>query len=182
MNDELKHEIPVETVSLDDAAEKSAAPSATDGAVDTEKLTAALAEMNDKYLRAVAELENTRRRASLDIESAARGRTVSVVENFLPVMDALDAAKLHAPDDAGIAAMARAMESAFAKIGIVRIQSVGETLNPQFHNAVQVAPATDSGDDAANTAPAPNTIVRELQPGYMFGDTVLRPAMVVVSK
>jgi molecular chaperone GrpE len=67
------------------------------------------------------------------------------------------------------------MENAFAKIGIVKIESIGEILNPQFHNAIQMV---DKPDEKTPT----NTIIDELQPGYMFGDTVLRTAMVIVSK
>ena len=88
-------------------------------------------------------------------------------------MDAVDAALKHAPDDAGIQSMARALESAFAQIGITKIESVGETLNPLFHNAIQVVECADKTS---------NTIVEEMQTGYMFGDTVLRTAMVVVAK
>lgn len=138
--------------------------------VDT--LIAEVKELNDKYLRIAAELENTRRRAALDTESAARRRAMSIASYFLPVMDAADAALSHTPDDEGIKSMARAIEAAFAQIGIVKIESVGQPLNPQFHNAIQVIQAD---------APA-NTIIEEMQAGYMFGDTVLRTAMVVVAK
>lgn len=183
MEDNLKKEAPVEAVSLADA-EKVAAndENITEKVLETErseidKLTAQISELNDKYLRLAAELENTRRRASLDAESLARNRSMSVAENFLPVMDAVDAARTLAPNDEGIQAMARAMESAFAKVGIVKIETVGQQLNPQFHNAISVVDNQNADD-----APAPNTIVTEAQSGYMFGDTVLRPAMVVVAK
>ncbi len=88
-------------------------------------------------------------------------------------MDAADAALSHTPDDEGIKSMARVIAAAFAQIGIVKIDSVGQPLNPQFHNAIQATEAKDA---------APNTIIEELQAGYMFGDTVLRTAMVVVAK
>ena len=163
-------EVKVESVSVDDATPN--APT-TETNPEIEKLSAQLAEMNDKYLRAVAELENTRRRSALDAESRARNRAMGVAEKILPVMDAVDAALKHAPDDAGIQSMARALESAFAQIGITKIESVGEPLNPMFHNAIQVVECADH---------ATNTIVDEMQTGYMFGDTVLRTAMVVVAK
>lgn len=142
-----------------------------------DSLIAEVKELNDKYLRTAAELENTRRRAALDAESRATRRAMGVAEKILPVMDAIDAALQHTPDDAGIQSMARAMESAFAQIGITKIESVGQVLNPQFHNAIQVAPAPSDKPDCA-----PNTILSEMQPGYMFGDTVLRTAMVIVCK
>ena len=169
MNNEEKKEVQVETVSVDDAPVVDAPQQES----EVEKLTAKLAEMNDKYLRMAAELENTRRRAALDAESRARTRAMGVAEKILPVMDAVDVALKHAPDDAGIQSMARALESAFVQIGIVKIESLGQPLNPMFHNAIQVVESPDHES---------NTIVEEMQTGYMFGDTVLRTAMVVVAK
>ena len=163
-NDENK-EVEIESVSINDAPANEN--------IDVAKLQDDLAQMNDKYLRLAAELENTRRRAALDAESRARNRAMGVAEKILPVMDAVDAALKHSPDDAGIQSMARALESAFAQIGITKIESIGEKLNPMFHNAIQVVESPD-----AET----NTIVDEMQTGYMFGDTILRTAMVVVAK
>ena len=171
MENENKKEVEIETVSVDEKPEVSA-----DKQTEIiEQLNNKVAELNDKYLRIAAELENTRRRASLDIESVSRNRAMGVAEKILPVMDAINAALAHNPDDEGIKTMQRAMENAFAQIGIVKIETVGQILNPQFHNAIQMV---DKPDDKTAT----NTIINELQPGYMFGDTVLRPAMVVVSK
>lgn len=184
---EDKEKVEIETVSIQDSdepkSEQKSEPenSATEETAkneEVERLKQQLAEMKDKYLRTAAELENTRRRSSLDIESAARNRSISVAKKFLPVMDAVEAALKLSPDDEGIKSMAKAMESAFAQIGISKIESVGKILNPQFHNAIQVIATPE---DAANK-PAPNTILEEMQPGYMFGDTVMRTAMVIVSK
>ena len=69
MNNEDK-EVKVEAVSVEDAPVVDAPQQES----EVEKLTAQLAEMNDKYLRMAAELENTRRRAALDAESRARVR------------------------------------------------------------------------------------------------------------
>ncbi|MBQ8474010.1 MAG: nucleotide exchange factor GrpE [Alphaproteobacteria bacterium] len=168
MHKEEDKSVEIESVSVDETPANE-----NNINVDIEKLQNQLAEMNDKYLRMAAELENTRRRAALDAESRARNRAMGVAEKILPVMDAIDAALKHSPDDDGIKSMARAMESAFAQIGIVKIESIGEQLNPMFHNAIQVVDMPDK---------TTNTIVDEMQTGYMFGDTLLRTAMVVVAK
>lgn len=168
MHKEEDKSVEIESVSVDETPANE-----NNINVDIEKLQNQLAEMNDKYLRMAAELENTRRRAALDAESRARNRAMGVAEKILPVMDAIDAALKHSPDDDGIKSMARAMESAFAQIGIVKIESIGEQLNPMFHNAIQVVDMPDK---------TTNTIVDEMQTGYMFGNTVLRTAMVVVAK
>ena len=173
--------VETESVSVDDVKESVADAASEIESVETnesktiKELNAKIAELNDKYLRVAAELENTRRRATLDIESVSRNRAMSVAEKILPVMDAVASALKHNPDDAGIKAMERAIQNAFAQIGIVKIDSIGEILNPQFHNAIQMV-------DKPTPETKTNTIVDEMQSGYMFGDTVLRTAMVVVSK
>ena len=168
----MEDKVQIESVSIDD--NKPETP--IDKNIEIiEKLNNKIGELNDKYLRMAAELENTRRRAALDVESVSRNRAMSVAEKILPVMDAVQSALKHSPDDAGIKSMQRALENAFAQIGITKIDSVGEKLNPQFHNAIQMV---DKPDDKTET----NTIVDEMQAGYMFGDSVLRTAMVVVSK
>ena len=165
-------EIKVDEVSVSDAKEVETQPEPTEN-TEIERLNVQIAELNDKYLRVAAELENTRRRAAIDADAAARNRAMAVARHFLPVMDAVAAALSHKPKDEGILAMARAMESACAAICMVKIETVGQPLNPQFHNAVQVIETADAKS---------NTIVQEMQSGYMFGDSVLRPAMVIVAK
>ena len=163
-------EVKIEEVSINDTIDNT---SATAENTKIEELTQQLADMNDKYLRLAAELENTRRRSALDAQSRARNSAMSVAQKILPVMDAVGAALKHAPDDAGIKSMALALESAFNDIGITKIESVGQTLNPIHHNAIQVIESPEH---------ASNTIVDEMQTGYMFDDTVLRTAMVIVAK
>lgn len=172
MENENKKEVEIESVSVDDKHDEVATDKQSE---IIEQLNNKIAELNDKYLRVAAELENTRRRASLDIESVSRNRVMGVAEKILPVMDAINAALKHSPDDEGIKTMQRATESAFAQIGITKIESIGQILNPQFHNAIQMV---DKPDEETPT----NTIVDEMHTGYMFADNVLRPAMVVVSK
>lgn len=164
-------EVKVEEVSVEQ--QPADAPEAVEPKIDD--LQNQISELNDKYLRAVAELENTRRRTARDIESVARNRAMSVANEFLPVIDAVFAALKLSPDDSGIKSMVSAMESAFARVGIVKIESIGQQLNPQFHNAIQVV-------DKPTPETQSNTIIDELQTGYMFGDVVLRPAMVIVCK
>lgn len=171
-----KKEVEIETVSLDgEQVEQKSENEADKNIKIIEELNTKIAETNDKYLRIAAELENTRRRASLDIESVSRNRAMGVAEKILPIMDAVVAALKHNPDDEGIKSLQKSIDGAFAQIGIVKINSVGEILNPQFHNAIQMI-------DKPTPETKTNTIIEEMQTGYMFGDTVLRPAMVVVSK
>lgn len=168
MNEE--NDTKIDEVSIDDT---NTTDTTDNNSPESDELSKQLSELNDKYLRLAAELENTRRRAALDAESRARNRAISISEKILPVMDAINAALKLTPDDAGIQSMARAMESAFEQIGIKKIESLGQPLNPIHHNAIQVIESPDA---------TPNTIIDEMQAGYMLGDTVLRTAMVIVAK
>lgn len=176
MEENTKKEVEIETVSIDNNASPEQKTMDSEHSIKIiEELNTKIAETNDKYLRMAAELENTRRRATLDIESVSRNRAMSVAEKFLPVMDAVVAALKHNPDDEGVKSLQKSIENAFSQIGIVKINTIGEILNPQFHNAIQIV-------DKPTPETATNTIVEEMQTGYMFGDTVLRTAMVIVSK
>ena len=157
-------------------------PAAQTEPSELESLQSQLAELNDKYLRTAAELENTRRRAEIDAANSARARAISISEKFLPLIDAIEAAASHAPDDAGISAMKKSAESVLENLGIKKIESIGKQLNPAMHNAIQITEASHpQSDENGVIKTIPNTIMEEFQAGYTFGDTVLRPAMVSVS-
>ncbi|MCL1892496.1 MAG: nucleotide exchange factor GrpE [Alphaproteobacteria bacterium] len=147
-------------------------PSPDDVECDTSGLERQIVELNDKYLRAMAELENLRRRAAIDADAAARARAGSIAENFLPLIDAIGAATCHHPDDEDFISFARAASGVLDKVGIKKIETVGQPLNPLLHNAIQ----TEESDAESGI------ITQEFQAGYMFGDAVLRPAMVIVAK
>jgi molecular chaperone GrpE len=73
---------------------------------------------------------------------------------------------------AGIESTARELESVFQRHGIIRIKSVGESLDPHRHQAMIEMPSEQE----------PGTIVEEMQAGYMMKDRLLRPALVAVAK
>ena len=171
-----KKEVKVESVSVEDSKPEISNDKQTE---IIEQLNNKIAELNDKYLRVAAELENTRRRSALDIESVSRNRAMSVAEKILPVMDAVQSALKHAPDDEGI----KTMEQFYKNIGdtkadIVLISDKNYYISPKFEGFAAQTDVTLNALEETET----NTIVEEMQTGYMFGDTVLRTAMVVVSK
>ena len=63
--------------------------------------------------------------------------------------------------------------SIFKKNKIEKIDSLNKKFDPNFHQAM-----TEVEDEKVD----PGTIVQEIQPGYMFGERLLRPSMVTVSK
>ncbi len=74
---------------------------------------------------------------------------------------------------AGIEATGRELDSAFQRHGIVRIEAMGEKLDPHLHQAMIEVPSDEA---------EPGTIVQEMQAGYTIKDRLLRPALVGVAR
>ncbi len=136
--------------------------------------------LKDKKLRLHAETENFKRRITKEKEDFQKYSNEKAVSELLPVIDNLERAVAHAKEAGETGALLEGVEmtlTLFAqmleKMGISIVESVGETFDPQKHEAVQ---QIESGDHE------PNIIVSEFQKGYMLYERLIRPAMVVVSK
>lgn len=147
-------------------------------------LQAELAEAKAATLYAQAETQNVRRRLEKDAQDArayaATGFArdiLSVADNLARALDAIPAAMRE--DEAskglviGLEATQRELDAVFARNGITRIESVGQPLDPNRHQAMLEIPSADSPS---------GQIVQEMQAGYMIKDRLLRPAMVAVAK
>jgi molecular chaperone GrpE len=149
---------------------------------DLEELTAK-ASKADEYLelaqRTKADFENYRKRAARETAAAQERGIVKLALELLPAVDNLDRA-LAASDGSGdtetlVSGLKLVHAGAFAALaraGIEPYSPEGERFDPQFHEAVAQQPV--EGVD-------PGTIVEVYQRGYRLGDSVLRPARVVVA-
>lgn len=148
------------------------------------ELENALDEANSKALYAAAEVQNVRRRLEAEKQQAAAYASATFARDMLAIKDHLDRALAAVGDElrndkvasnflAGIESTARELDAAFARNGVIRIESVGQALDPHKHQAMMEVP-TDEAE--------PGTIVQEMQAGYMLKDRLLRPAMVAVAK
>jgi molecular chaperone GrpE len=157
--------------------------------LDLEEL-GAKAEKADEYLelaqRTKADFENYRKRAMREAAAAQERGVVKLARELLPAVDnldrALEAAQSAAADPqsdngasplvSGIKLVHADVVAALGRFGIERFSPEGEPFDPQHHEAVAQQPV-----DGAE----PGTIVEVYQRGYRLGDTVLRPARVVVA-
>jgi molecular chaperone GrpE len=149
---------------------------------DLEEL-AAKAEKADEYLelaqRTKADFENYRKRATREVAAAQDRGIAKLALALLPAVDDLDRA-LQATDGheesdpvvSGVKLVHAGVLAALARLGIEPYSPVGERFDPQHHEAVAQQPVegADSG-----------TIVEVYQPGFRLGESVLRPARVVVA-
>ena len=138
------------------------------------------ADNRDLYLRALADLENYRKRAQREKEDAIRFANDHILRNIIPVLDNLERAIEHArvaTDDQGSLLEGVEMTlSQFHKVlessGVTPIEAMGHPFDTNFHQAMGQIPTGDQ---------PPNTVVQELQKGYLLNNRLLRPAMVMVS-
>lgn len=144
-----------------------------------------LAEAKDQTLRAMAETENVRRRAQRDVEETSKYAVTGLARDLLTVAENLYLALGAIPAEAreeegllktladGVDMTLRDLLSTFEKQGIKRIDPLGEKFDHNRHQAVSQVEDPKS---------EPNTVIHVMQAGYVLGDRLLRPAMVVVSK
>ena len=152
--------------------QSQAAP--TDAAAEEAKK--ALAEKEDQYLRLAAEYDNYRKRTAKEKESAWTEAKAQTVLAFLPVYDNLERAlKQQTADEAyakGVEMTMKGLQDVLTKLGVEVIPALGETFDPNRHNAVMHVE-----DEAAGE----NTVVEVFQQGFTCGEKVIRFAMVKVA-
>lgn len=134
-------------------------------------------EQYDAWLRAKAETENVRRRAQEDIAKAYKYAIEKFAVELLSVKDSLEAAlAAETPSvesyKTGSELTLKQLTAAFEKSGIRQVDPIGEKFDPHQHQAISVVESDQE----------PNTVVTVLQKGYLLGERVLRPALVIVSK
>jgi molecular chaperone GrpE len=142
------------------------------------KLLAEKQELTNTLLRRQADFENYRKRVEKERHQERQRAVEALIEQLLPVLDAFDLALNGADDGAsaeyrkGFELIRRRLWDALAKQGLVRVDSVGKEFSPHLHHAIGRVETSEYAD---------GTVVEELQPGYMFQERVLRPAMVRVA-
>jgi molecular chaperone GrpE len=137
----------------------------------------------DQLLRVAADFDNFRKRTKREMEDARRRAQQSAVKELLPVFDNLERATSHlepSVDEAtarslveGLRMVVRQFIDTLGKLGIRRTEAVGQPFDPTVHESIQHLCSSEH--------PA-GTVITEVQPGYVMGGELLRPALVVVSK
>ena len=132
-------------------------------------------ETNEKYMRMLAEYDNFRKRSAKEKEGVYGDACADVLTSILPVLDNLERAE--ACKDAeglakGLELTLKSFRETLEKLGVHEIESVGQTFDPNLHNAVM---------HEENDACGENEITEVLMKGYKKGDKVIRYAMVKVA-
>ncbi|MGM8213510.1 nucleotide exchange factor GrpE [Virgibacillus sp. W0430] len=135
--------------------------------------------VNDRLLRLQAEYENFKKRSEREKAAERKYKSQDLADALLPAIDNFERAlKIEVNDDnrnlfEGITMVYNQLQEAFKAQGIEKIKTVDEPFDPNLHHAVMQV--EEEGKES-------NTIVEELQAGYILNDRVIRPAMVKVNK
>ena len=137
-------------------------------------------ENYDRFLRLAAEVENFKKRQEREISEVRQFANENLIKELLPVLDNLERALEHSRQSEAPEALLEGLEmvnqdflKVLGRFGITPLTSVGEQFDPTYHHAVMEEEAPEVEDQ---------TVLKELQKGYLMQNRLLRPAMVVVSK
>ena len=136
------------------------------------ELEALIKEKDDQHLRMAAEYENFRRRSREEREATYTEAVADTVAELLPIIDNLERASLYDNGDKvkeGLQMTAKSVETVFAKLKVESMGNIGETFDPNFHNAVLHDEDETKGE---------GEIVEVFQKGYKKGNKIIRFAMV----
>ena len=134
--------------------------------------------LRERLARLQADFENARKRSLKEQQDFREYAAFDTAKDLLPIIDNLERALQVQPSDSadlhtGVELTHRQLLDVLSKIGVRPIHALGERFDPRIHHAVATAD-TDLVED--------ETVVGELQCGYMFKDRLLRPAMVTVAR
>ena len=166
------------------AEERNTATAAEDRP-DATLLAKEVADYKDKLLRTLADMENLRRRTDREVADARIYGVSSFARDLVGVADNMRRALEAAADSAaaiegpaktlceGVELIERELLKVLEKHGVKRFDPQGAKFDPNLHQAIF---------EVFDTNVAAGSVAQVIQPGYMIGERVLRPAMVGVSK
>ena len=164
-------EIPEEELPVEEPQEAAQEPD------ETEKLREELAAQKEQYLRVLAEYDNFRKRTQNEKAAIYNNAVSDTVQTILPIADNIERALSQENATAedmrkGVEMIESQIQASLEKLNITAIGEVGETFDPNIHNAVAHIDSEELGE---------NVISAVFQKGYLLGDRVIRHAMVQVA-
>ncbi len=178
--EEMQREIDEHDESSEELADAEAATEVVEDVPEEkdelEELKEKLAEDEERYKRLQADFENFRRRTRQEKEELSALVVQNFITELLPLVDNFERAM--AAEATDVAAFQQGVDMIFNQLmevlknrGLKKIETKDAKFDPNFHQAVMRVENPELEDD---------TIVMELQKGYMVKDKVIRPSMVQV--
>ncbi|MBF0199796.1 MAG: nucleotide exchange factor GrpE [Desulfamplus sp.] len=147
-----------------------------------DELIASLNAEKDRVLRLSAEFDNYRKRSAREMADFRKFANETIIKQLLTVVDNLERAIASGASDTskdkgciveGVEMTHRDILKLFESFSVRTVDALGKPFDPSFHQAVAHQESDEHPD---------NTVINELQKGYLLHDRLIRPSMVVVSK
>lgn len=133
-------------------------------------------ETEDRLKRVAAEFDNYKKRNTKERDGMYNSLVADIVSNFLPILDNIEKAVASETKDEeykkGIELVLKQFKDVLAARGVVEIETIGKTFDPELHEAVSSVQDDTKGE---------KEIVQEYRKGYMIGNRVIRHSMVIVA-
>ncbi len=176
-----KADIQTPQPSPDEGAETQTVDEDQDPASQLQAARQQAQENYDRLLRASAEFDNYKKRTAREMQDVIKYANEKIFKELLTVVDnlerAIEAAGADRKDEdplvKGIHLTLGEVLKILERHKVKPVKALGEPFDPAYHQAMMQEEVADQ---------PPNTVVREMQKGYVIHDRLLRPAMVVVSK
>ena len=188
-------EAAAEEAAAETAAEEAAAETAAEEAAEEEKEKETakelfhhekkdpkdekIAELTDRMQRTMAEFDNFRKRTEKEKAAMYEIGAKDIIEKILPVLDNFERGLTTVPEEEKENPFVQGMDKIYKQfvktledIGVKPMDAAGKPFDPNFHNAVMHVEDEELGE---------NIVAEELQKGYTYRDSVVRPAMVKVA-
>ena len=138
-----------------------------------------IAELTDRMQRTMAEFDNFRKRTEKEKAAMYEIGAKDIIEKMLPVLDNFERGLTTVPEEEKENPFVQGMDKIYKQfvktledIGVKPMDAAGKPFDPNFHNAVMHVEDEELGE---------NIVAEELQKGYTYRDSVVRPAMVKVA-
>ena len=167
-----KEEAPEQEVKPEEAQQAAASEE-----TELEKLQKEFEEHKQQHLRVLAEYDNFRKRTQNEKNAIYNNAVSDTVQAILPIADNIERALSQENASAedmhkGVEMIENQIKACFEKLGLTEMGQVGESFDPNLHNAVAHIEDESLGE---------NVIAAVYQKGYKLGDRVVRHAMVQVA-
>lgn len=147
--------------------------------VDVSELEEKIKNLEDTVLRKAAEFENYKRRTENDQLNLIKYAAESFILKILPIYDDLQRSVDHL-DESNLDSLKEGLKLVLDKFsktldeqGVKKLNSKGEEFDVEYHEALMQQPSKEV---------PPNTVLEEIETGYMYKDKVIRHAKVIVSQ
>lgn len=138
-----------------------------------------IAELTDRMQRTMAEFDNFRKRTEKEKAAMYEIGAKDIIEKMLPVLDNFERGLTTVPEEEKENPFVQGMDKIYKQfvktledIGVKPMDAAGKPFDPNFHNAVMHVEDEELGE---------NIVAEELQKGYTYRDSVVRPTMVKVA-